>query len=142
MSKKCVYSDYFWRSTIKCFSFKSEPPKQTGVGQQEQQQVMKSSPSTSKQASISGSGAPVGQVMQNLSPSESRMIIAHVMYNLLSVHEDDRYIAEIFKRVPSAQSYPIYYEVITNPIDFWMIFKKLKVRQFSKDCFTCFSGFN
>ncbi len=85
--------------------------------------------------SVSGSGAPLGQVSQNLTADESRVIIANVLFNLLSVHEDDRYIAEIFKRVPSAQSYPIYYEVIKNPIDFWMIFKKLKVGQiFQKRC--------
>ena len=107
-----------------------DPPK---IQTTSQDVTPKASPSISKQqvaaaASMSGSGVPVGQVSQNLSKEELKIIIANVMFNLLSVHEDDRYIAEIFKRVPSAQSYPIYYDVIKNPIDFWMIFKKLKVR--------------
>ena len=84
-------------------------------------------PQMTKSASVPAPGTLSGQLAQNLTPDDARIIIANVLYNLLSVHEDDRYIAEIFKRVPSAASYPIYYDVIKNPIDFWMIFKKLKV---------------
>ena len=83
-------------------------------------------PQMAKSVSAPAPGTPSSQFAQNVTPDEARTIIANVLYNLLSVHEDDRYIAEIFKRVPSATSYPIYYDVIKNPIDMWMIFKKLK----------------
>lgn len=88
-------------------------------------------PSTSNQLNHSSKRGSVKKRSESVDPTiapQCRLLLEHL---LAYQTEDDRQLAQVFIRLPGQKQLPLYYQIISDPIDFQRIRRKIETFRYS-----------